>query len=116
MSSQRFEGKKFASNLDVGVSKNRGTTQIINFNRGFHYFHHPFWGVNTPIFGSTPMCWFVGVLFFDPQQLASQNASFPGSTLHVPVQHHRSRTEKWWLKVVLFLIWAVLSDEQMSNG
>ena len=21
------------------------------FNRVFHYFHHPFWGVNTPIFG-----------------------------------------------------------------
>ena len=36
--------------------KNRGKTpQIIHFNRVFHYFHHPFWGENTPIFGSTPM-------------------------------------------------------------
>ena len=26
----------------------------MNFNRVFHYFHHPFWGVNTPIFGLTP--------------------------------------------------------------
>ena len=37
------------------VSKNRGgwkTPQIMNFNRGFHYFHHPFWG-KTPIFGNT---------------------------------------------------------------
>ena len=25
--------------------------QIIHFNRGFHYFHHPFWG--TTIFGNT---------------------------------------------------------------
>ena len=22
-------------------------------HRVFHYFHHPFWGVNTPIFGNT---------------------------------------------------------------
>ena len=27
-----------------------GYPQIIHFNRGFHYFHHPFWG--TPIFGN----------------------------------------------------------------
>ena len=27
----------------------------MNFNRVFHYFHHPFWGVlHLPIFGSTP--------------------------------------------------------------
>ena len=24
-------------------------------HRVFHYFHHPFWGKNPPIFGSTPM-------------------------------------------------------------
>ena len=24
-------------------------------HRVFHYFHHPFWGVNTPIFGNTHM-------------------------------------------------------------
>ena len=29
------------------------TPQIMNFNRGFHYFYHPFWG--TPIFGNTHM-------------------------------------------------------------
>ena len=34
----------------MGVSKNNGTPQIINFNRVFQYFHHPFWG--TPIFGN----------------------------------------------------------------
>ena len=39
----------------MGVSKNSGKTpQIIPFvHRVFHYFHHPFWGVNTPIFGNT---------------------------------------------------------------
>ena len=26
--------------------------QIIHFNRLFHYFHHPFWGVFPPIFGN----------------------------------------------------------------
>ena len=41
---------------DVGVSKNSGVSpQIIHFNRVFPYFHHPFWGVNTPIFGGPPM-------------------------------------------------------------
>ena len=24
-------------------------------HRVFHYFHHPFWGVNTPIFEKTPI-------------------------------------------------------------
>ncbi len=39
----------------MGVEpKIRGKTpQIIHFNRVFHYFHHPFWGVNTTIFGNT---------------------------------------------------------------
>ena len=27
--------------------------QIIHFNRVFHYFHHPFWGI--PIFGNIHM-------------------------------------------------------------
>ena len=46
----------------MGVSKNRVfSPQIIHFNRGFHYFHHPFWGVNTPIFGSTPISFSRGV-------------------------------------------------------
>ena len=37
-------------------TKNRGflAPQIINFNRVFHYFHHPFWGP-TPIFGNIHM-------------------------------------------------------------
>ena len=38
----------------MGVSKNRGVSpQIINSNRLFPYFHHPFWGKNT-----TPDFWF----------------------------------------------------------
>ena len=38
-----------------GVSKNRGMfpPKSSHFNRGFHYFHHPFWGTN--IFGLTPI-------------------------------------------------------------
>ena len=34
----------------LGVSKNRGTLKSSIFNRVFHYFHHPFWGI--PIFGN----------------------------------------------------------------
>ena len=32
--------------------------QIIHFNRVFHYFHHPFWGI--PIFGNTQILRKVG--------------------------------------------------------
>ena len=36
-----------------------GYPQIIPFNKVFHYFHHPFWGVKTPIFGNPqPSCFF----------------------------------------------------------
>ncbi len=35
-------------------TKNEGTPKSSIKNRVFHYFCHPFWGVNTPIFGSTP--------------------------------------------------------------
>ena len=37
--SQREQG------VNMGVSKNNGTPQIINFNWVFCYFHHPFWGL-----------------------------------------------------------------------
>ena len=37
----------------LAVSENSGfSPQIIHFYRGFHYFHHPFWG--TPIFWKHP--------------------------------------------------------------
>ena len=32
----------------VGFPPNQ---EIIHFDRVFHYFHHPFWGLKTPIFG-----------------------------------------------------------------
>ena len=35
----------------VGVSNNRGVSPFVH--RVFHYFHHPFWGSNPPIFGNT---------------------------------------------------------------
>ena len=38
----------------MGVSKNNGTPQIIQFNRVFHDFHHPFWGF-SPYFWETPI-------------------------------------------------------------
>ena len=46
----------------MGVSKNSGfCPQIIRFNRVFHYFHHPFWGVSVfPYFRKHPN----GGLFF----------------------------------------------------
>ena len=33
-----------------------GVPQIINFNRVFHYFHHPFW---VPLFVETPIYVFI---------------------------------------------------------
>ena len=40
----------------MGVSKNRGNyPQIIHFNRVFHYFHHPFWGVYHPYWVRSPL-------------------------------------------------------------
>ena len=37
---------------NMGVSKNNATpkSQIIHFNRVFHYFHHPFWELVIPLF------------------------------------------------------------------
>ena len=59
----------FASAWDeMGVSENSGfPPQIIQFNRVFHYFHHPFWG--TPIFqkgtlGALGFCIFCFFMFF----------------------------------------------------
>ena len=43
------------SDPDHPLSENSGfSPQIINFNRVFHYFHHPFWG-ETPLFLETPI-------------------------------------------------------------
>ena len=45
--------------VQVDVSENSGfSPQIIHFNRVFHYFHHPFWGVS--LFLETPMSTWVG--------------------------------------------------------
>ncbi len=42
------------NHLYMGVSKNRGVSpQIINSNRVFPYFHHPFWGF-SPYFWKHP--------------------------------------------------------------
>ena len=44
--------KRFPALQKRGVSENSGfSPQIIHFNRVFHYFHHPFWGIL--IFGNT---------------------------------------------------------------
>ena len=37
-----------------------GYPQIIPFNKVFHYFHHPFWGLKPPIFGN-PLILFFGM-------------------------------------------------------
>ena len=39
----------------MDVSENSGTPQIIQFNRVFHYFHHPFWGKHLYFWISTHM-------------------------------------------------------------
>ena len=40
--------------VDVDVSENSGfSPQIIHFNKVFHYFHHPFWGVFPYFWSST---------------------------------------------------------------
>ena len=49
----RFENCVWGSLVSpIWVSKNRGKTpQIINSNRVFPYFHHPFWGVKLKFEG-----------------------------------------------------------------
>ena len=42
-----FQRSKMILQAHMGVSENSGfSPQIIHFNRDFHYFHHPFWGVS----------------------------------------------------------------------
>ena len=49
---------------DLGVSENSGfSPQMIHFNRIFHYFHHPFWGIPSL---ETPICSTGFTLDFDP--------------------------------------------------
>ena len=51
ISSMNLTGVSGFAWIDMGVSKNNGTPpQIINFNRVFHYFHHPFWWVKSTYF------------------------------------------------------------------
>ena len=38
----------------LGVSKNRGGPHKSSILIGFSIINHPFWGLNTPIFGLTP--------------------------------------------------------------
>ena len=66
----------------MGVSENRGTPKSSIFNRVFHYFHHPFWGI--PIFGN-------------PQILHTW-------------QFYVFRTKRWdfWQVVVLWAWWFLL--------
>ena len=41
--------------IEMSVSKNNGgPPNHPMFNRVSPYFHHPFWGVNIPIFGGPP--------------------------------------------------------------
>ena len=56
------QGEEFLSGCPIGVvrkldvSENSGfSPQISHFNRVFHYFHHPFWGVS--LFLETPNWW-----------------------------------------------------------
>ena len=43
---------KLTTHLLTGCFQKKCHPQIMNFNRVFHSFHHPFWG-KTPIFGNT---------------------------------------------------------------
>ena len=97
----------------MGVSKNRGGAKSWNFNRVFHYFHHPFWG--TPIFGNTHMSheknpltfhytgWLIGILIMVwhrkhdvssiPSNLRDERAGMEWHSvgvLGVPYCHHGS--------------------------
>ena len=61
--------------------------QIINLNRVFQYFHHPFWGI--PIFGNTRMLW--------PATLEQTNLEPPSSMLLVPFCLHQLETTFFFL-------------------
>ena len=50
------DGKPRGAERHMGVSENSGfSPQIIHFNRVFHYFHRPFWGVFAYFWSSTHM-------------------------------------------------------------
>ena len=60
-----FSSKKKLRNhhpaISYGCFRKSWYPQIINFNRVFHYVHHPFWG--TIIFGNTLICLFISSSF-----------------------------------------------------
>ena len=91
-----FQPQKVKGHHLYGCFQKYGkTSQIINFNRVFHYFHHPFWG--TPIFGNTHI-WLIfpvcigqyGVLFWgaDCDQVRSYHSGHAtrGSTAKRPTR------------------------------
>jgi len=66
----------------MGVSKNRGTPKSSLFNRIFHYFHHPFWGI--PIFGNTHM---ENIPFLYRVSYVTAGAGFLPSTVAMEYPH-----------------------------
>ena len=51
----------------MDVCENSGfSPQIIHVYRVFHYFHHPFWGLKTPIFGVPPTL-IISIYMFSPR-------------------------------------------------
>ena len=51
------EQGEWISSFQLGISKNSGVSpQIIHFNKVFHYFHHPFWGITSPYFRVDMFC------------------------------------------------------------
>ena len=61
------------------------TPQIIHFNRGFHYFHHPFLGFFSLVLVQHPLCFPRRSAsnnphppFPSPEMMTTKNASVPG--------------------------------------
>ena len=54
----------------------------MNFDRLFHSVHHPFWGIKSPIFGSTPISSFSWLLHARPSGTYSRSSEY-SAHLHI---------------------------------
>ena len=90
---------------DMGVSKNRGFyPQIMNFNRVFHYFHHPFWGFSSYFWKHPHVC--LAFFFCFPLNLLNLQGS---TSVESCVQTIRARSWR-------FLRWSLASGVTVSNA
>ena len=73
----------------MGVSENMGTPKSSIFNKVFHYFHHPFWGI--PILGNPHMVQYIIYHF----------------SLCITLRSGGARTDRWRVWILSFF-WTIL--------